>query len=243
MKTTKLCCALIGAAALLTASNALAVINGTLTTTSATGYGVGNYGNNNGGGAFLVKTTGALGTGSFYTFCLEDNESIAFPATYNYQINSGAINGGISYSPTAGASSTFDPICIGTAWLYSQFRNGTLTGYNTAAGANNLQWAIWYLEGEKFSTGDLQTPSVDAVAYLNLACAALGYASGDYFDLMTHNANGAYGVVALNLTDSNGGRIQDVLAIVPEPSTVVAGALLLLPFGVSTLRILRKKQA
>jgi hypothetical protein len=28
---------------------------------------------------------------------------------------------------------------------------------------------------------------------------------------------------------------------VPEPSTIVAGALLLLPFGVSTLRILRKK--
>jgi hypothetical protein len=30
---------------------------------------------------------------------------------------------------------------------------------------------------------------------------------------------------------------------VPEPSTVVAGALLLLPFGVSTLRILRKSKA
>ncbi len=29
---------------------------------------------------------------------------------------------------------------------------------------------------------------------------------------------------------------------VPEPSTVVAGALLLLPFGASTLRIMRKKQ-
>ncbi len=30
---------------------------------------------------------------------------------------------------------------------------------------------------------------------------------------------------------------------VPEPSTIVAGALLLLPFGVSTLRILRKNRA
>jgi hypothetical protein len=30
---------------------------------------------------------------------------------------------------------------------------------------------------------------------------------------------------------------------VPEPTTVVAGALLLLPFGASTLRILRKRQA
>jgi hypothetical protein len=31
-------------------------------------------------------------------------------------------------------------------------------------------------------------------------------------------------------------------APVPEPTTMVAGALLLLPFGASTLRMLRKKQ-
>jgi hypothetical protein len=30
---------------------------------------------------------------------------------------------------------------------------------------------------------------------------------------------------------------------VPEPTTMVAGALLLLPFGASTLRILRKNRA
>jgi hypothetical protein len=29
---------------------------------------------------------------------------------------------------------------------------------------------------------------------------------------------------------------------VPEPTTMIAGALLLLPFGASTLRILRKRQ-
>ena len=37
-----------------------------------------------------------------------------------------------------------------------------------------------------------------------------------------------------------GGNVH--LAPVPEPTTLVAGALLLLPFGVSTLRILRKKR-
>jgi hypothetical protein len=31
--------------------------------------------------------------------------------------------------------------------------------------------------------------------------------------------------------------------VVPEPTTLVAGALLLLPFGASTLRIVRKKRA
>jgi len=34
----------------------------------------------------------------------------------------------------------------------------------------------------------------------------------------------------------------DVFVPVPEPSTLVAGALLLLPFGASTLRILRKSR-
>ncbi len=33
----------------------------------------------------------------------------------------------------------------------------------------------------------------------------------------------------------------DEIPVVPEPATIVAGALLLLPFGASTLRILRKK--
>ena len=33
----------------------------------------------------------------------------------------------------------------------------------------------------------------------------------------------------------------DLHVAVPEPTTMIAGALLLLPFGASTLRILRKK--
>ncbi len=42
--------------------------------------------------------------------------------------------------------------------------------------------------------------------------------------------------------DSYGAIIDNVqLNAVPEPTTMIAGALLLLPFGVSTLRMLRKK--
>lgn len=51
------------------------------------------------------------------------------------------------------------------------------------------------------------------------------------------DANGVYGVAALNLYTSSGARAQDQLVIVPEPTTVIAGALLLLPFGASTLRL------
>jgi len=50
----------------------------------------------------------------------------------------------------------------------------------------------------------------------------------------------------LTIMDQFSGNVSSAdtsLTVVPEPSTVVAGALLLLPFGVSTLRILRKNKA
>ena len=42
--------------------------------------------------------------------------------------------------------------------------------------------------------------------------------------------------------DNDGWTFSASTTAVPEPSTVVAGALLLLPFGVSTMRILRKNK-
>lgn len=44
------------------------------------------------------------------------------------------------------------------------------------------------------------------------------------------------------ITDSFAGQISST-SPVPEPTTVIAGALLLLPFGLSTLRIIRKNSA
>jgi len=46
--------------------------------------------------------------------------------------------------------------------------------------------------------------------------------------------------VVYNAGDPTGLRVE-IASPVPEPSTVIAGALLLLPFGVSTLRSLRRK--
>ena len=50
---------------------------------------------------------------------------------------------------------------------------------------------------------------------------------------------------SLELTGPNGGAMIDrmVLTVVPEPGTVIAGALLLLPFALSTLRVLRRNRA
>ena len=128
-----------------------------------------------------------------------------------------------------------DPISIGTAWLYSQFAAGTLSGYNYAYGAGRqsstsagaLQQAIWWLEGE---TGGVQN------GFVTTAETALSLND----TTIKNNANGAYGVEVLNLGAA--GTVQDQLVIVPEPTTVLAGALLLLPLGASTLRILRRNR-
>lgn len=218
MKTKTICCALIGAATLLTSSNVFATIyTGDITLTH-------DYGNANGGGAYTAVTT-TLGT--FDTFCLNSGVPFTPGVTYHFQSSDSAMPGG------PGNIITPDPISIGTAWLYSQFANNVAGFYGTASIANDLQAAFWWLEGEALGVRN---------GFIDLAEAALSLNDAT----IVGNANGAYGVVALNLWDDNGSSTapnhQPMLGIVPEPSTVIAGALLLLPFGVSTLRILRKNK-
>jgi hypothetical protein len=235
-------CALAGAVSLLAASNVFAGFDGTLNFGSAGPY------QNGGGGEFNVTTSGL---GSFVTFCIEENETISLPSgPYNYKINTGSVKGGVSGATTTDPNTLLpmDNISIGTAWLYSQFRagiltkaNGTGSYYDAAtrfANAGDLQNAIWFLEGEGGANNGYVSLAQQFAGSGNLT---LAQAEADSL--------GAYGVVALNLftggsdTPQDPGSVhQDQLAIVPEASTMIAGALLLLPLGASTLRIVRKNR-
>jgi len=205
------------------------------------------YGN---GGQFTAQTSGL---GTFQTFCIEYTEEFNPGSQYDYNMNSGAVAGGSGVDatdPRTGLS--MDNISFGTAWLYSQFRAGTLPSYFSGTvsvqkqNAGDLQVAIWYLEGE---VGSLVFNGADGSAFYNDAVAAATAAGKN----VTDDSDGAYGVIALNLFNGpyatqvtiNGVTYnlnQDQLAIVPEPATVIAGALLLLPLGASTLRILRRNR-
>jgi hypothetical protein len=76
---------------------------------------------------------------------------------------------------------------------------------------------------------------------INNAKTALGLNALSDTALRALNANGAYGVRALNvysnstLTEMN----QDMLAMVPEPSTYAAAALLMLPVLIQARRMRR----
>lgn len=171
-------------------------------------------------------SSGLAGQSYFQTFCIETSEEFSPGAAYNVSLSDKAKYG--SQGPNG------DPISIGTAYLYSQFAKGILSGYNYAYGggrttsAGALQQAIWWLEDE---TGGVKN------SFITAAETALGNLTDAQIKA---DAYGAYGVMALNLGAP--GAVQDQLVLVPEPATCVAGALLLLPFGVSTLRVFRKNR-
>ncbi len=172
----------------------------------------------------------------FQTFCTEQLEY--FSPGSSYSISS--IGNNAMYNQNAGPNGI--PITLGVAYLYSQFAKGTLGGYDYNYGggrvtsAGNLQQAIWYLMGEYGDTAQLTGA---ALADLNAVTGSgqLFASSADWYK----PANGAFGVKDLVLLEP--GQAQDQLVVVvPEPSTMIAGVLLLLPFGVSTLRTLRKNR-
>jgi len=162
----------------------------------------------------------ALDANSFQSFCVEFNEHVKPGDTYVYNVNSGAVKGGVSGQIP---SSTFDPLDPKTAYLYTQFINGTLTGetaggapttaydYTVGSGrvasAGALQNAIWYIEGE--------VASLDAGLATEFYNAAVNAAPTDIGKVRILNLFKADG--GGNITSYN----QDQLVIIPTPAALL----------------------
>jgi len=232
---------LLAAATILGAYSSQAAILGTGTLTiTAPGFPLDQA------GPYQVSIT-AVSTGpnpgsSFNTFCLGTQVDYFPGTTYGYQISD-------VVQPVNSQPSGHDYVTWGTAWLYSQYRAG-LIGDGSANDVKNdaLQEAIWTLQGQSLSgitlSADSQshpaTLASDLSSFLSQAhTAALGASiSSEY-----NNANGAFKVYALNMFTGTIGSptwVQPQLVLVPETSTVLAGALLILPFGLSVVRMRRK---
>jgi hypothetical protein len=147
--------------------------------------------------------------------------------------------------------------------------NGSPWTIGAVTTSGNLQTApvsgaatLFLNDGAGFDmTGNLNWVSIHTFnsagginAALALNVTGLTY-TGLNADLLTLAATGN-GSLNLTFQFSSGATLTDLttgtsdqvtsysgsLAVVPEPSTMIAGALLLLPFGATTLRILRKRK-
>ena len=170
---------------------------------------------------YLSANPPALNADSFQSFCLERGELVSPGSTYDYVINTGAVNGG------GGAVGNFDPLDPKTAYLYTEFSQGTLAGYDYAEGtgrqasADALQKAIWYIEQELASL-----PTGLATDFYN---AAVGAGWSDIGN-----------VRVLNLYASGGTAVkQDQLVMIPTPAAVFMGLPLLGLLG--ALRVVRRR--
>ena len=174
-----------------------------------------------GGGEFTALGTGlstasysssALMNGGFETFCQAYSEEFVPGQTYSYTLGNSIL------SDTKGGASI--PLSLGTAYLYSQFAQGILTGYDynlsgaggdfssRQAAATALQIALWWAEGENVGGAHNQgAPNGSGTL------GASGYNASNVFENMIVTkfgltgalaaSNGADGVQLLILTNDN----------------------------------------
>lgn len=176
-----------------------------------------------------AKLTGVSGAQDtvFQTFCVEGGASLPLDTSLNWTLSNSINNSGT-------------PIHAQTAYLFTQFWNGVLTGpnYNYTLGsgrtssANDLQEAIWYFEGF-FPGGSL---SSNAQSYVNQANTAVA-AGGSWF------GKGIGDVRVLVLTDSAGNPKQDVLVLlsVPLPPAALLGLGLIA--GLGAITVVRRRRS
>ncbi|EDY80490.1 hypothetical protein VDG1235_104 [Verrucomicrobiia bacterium DG1235] len=183
--------------------------------------GVGSY--NIGGGEFEATIAGF---GTFYTFCMEIDQSIVLPEDYDYSLsNSVDVNG--------------DVISKGTAYLFELFTKGALYARTLDAAhdefAGFLQAAIWILEDEDFSA----KKQIAKDKFFNVATNPfIADVVAKFGSLLGAKADDDQGKVkVMNLT-IGGTEYQDVLVYVPDSGTT----LVFLGFGLAGLALVRRRR-
>jgi hypothetical protein len=159
----------------------------------------------------------AVINGGFETFCIETTVDFTPGQTYSYQLSS--------------IDSLGRNLTEGAAYLYSQFAEGALAGYDYNSGndstdaairktdAGELQAAIWWLQGEQtYGDGNYTIPTILNNVYYAAAIGMFGSGA-------TNASNGAFGVEVLQMSNSSG-PAQNQLVLVSAPDGGLTAGLL-----------------
>jgi hypothetical protein len=174
----------------------------------------------------LIDTTGTP-TGVTLTYA---SEGAVTSLAQNTQPTPSMMNDYLFNNTGGTLTVTLGNLAAGTYDLYVYLASNDASGNNRAAVVTaNAYTAL--------ATGNSQPSFIAGQNYLLLTptVGASGVLTITESDLSTVNTSGE--------VDMNGLQIEPAIGAVPEPTTVIAGALMLLPFGASTLRILRKRQS
>lgn len=183
------------------------------------GYGAG-AANDTFGGEFTVIPQSGPGVGktgmasdraanSFQTFCVELGQNITPNRNYEVQVNTEIITG------APGMNTISDE----TAWLYVQFRRGTLSGYdydpsgNRGLHANSLQLTIWFFQDQLApGSGRMNDFMADGLAQ-QWAMAAQDAVDDGFVNRIVRALN----VGDVGADPQNWAR-QDMLTLIPLPT-------------------------
>ncbi len=217
--------------------------------TVAVGRAGGTYPEPGWGGEFQLTPSSELGAvlmsgGAFQSFCVQINAFVdadeklpVSQRTYGVVVNDTVMDDGVKLRPEV-------------AYLYTEFRSGTLTGYDFTPGAGRqssaraLQAAIWHLQsGSDVLDVDLTllnaNPGWEEVGYYSGEAALARQFAGAALD-SGWTSIGRVRVLNLNSVEQ-GSRFdnQDMLGLmVPAPGAIVLGAL-----GLGLLGSLRGRSA
>jgi hypothetical protein len=174
-----------------------------------------------------MKTLNRLGIG-FATLAVVLALATSARASIVISQTSGPTDSGSWTIGWSAGGGTFDEI-VGTILAGDQFENSPNPGM-VAAGWTSLPGV-----GANSSTASISDGAVSSLLFSTTFTGASTDLPAELINFQVFNA----GALVANETLQWTGNEFDV---VPEPSTIIAASLLLLPLGISMLRILRKHQ-